>query len=186
MRKIADVADKYQTAALKVTSAARIAIVGLKEEDIDNAWRDLDMPTGAAVGMCVRSIKACPGNTLCRLGQQDTITMGKELDQRYHGLQLPGKMKMGVSGCPNQCAETSVKDLGLIGKAKGWTLVVGGNAASKPRLAETLTENLTNEEALAMCERIVKYFQENAKKGERMGRFMDRTGFDNLKKIALA
>ncbi|HIJ79442.1 MAG: NAD(P)/FAD-dependent oxidoreductase [Desulfobulbaceae bacterium] len=186
LRKIADVADKYNTAALKITSAARIAIVGLKEEDIDSAWQDLGIPPGAAVGMCVRSIKACPGNTLCRLGQQDALTMGKEMDERYHGLQLPGKLKMGVSGCPNQCAETGVKDLGLIGKAKGWTLVVGGNSASKPRLAEILAENLSDEEALAMSERIINYFKDNAKTGERMGRFMDRIGFDNLKKAALA
>ena len=186
LRKIADVADKYQTTALKVTSAARIAIVGLKEEDIDNAWQDLGIKPGAAVGMCVRSIKACPGNTLCRLGQQDALAMGKELDDRYHGLEIPGKMKMGVSGCPNQCAESSVKDLGLIGKAKGWTLMVGGNAASRPRLAEPLTENLSSEEALAICDRIITYFKDNAKKGERMGRFMDRMGFDNLKKAALA
>lgn len=186
LRKIADVADKYKTAALKITSAARIAIVGLKEEDIDNAWRDLDIAPGAAVGLCVRSIKACPGNTLCRLGQQDALTMGTELDTRYHGLELPGKMKMGVSGCPNQCAETSVKDLGLVGKAKGWTILVGGNAASKARIGVTLCEDLSSEEALATCDRIISYFKENSKKGERMGRFMDRVGFETLKAEVLS
>ena len=186
LRKIADVADKYKTAALKITSAARIAIVGLKEEDIDNAWRDLDMAPGAAVGLCVRSIKACPGNTLCRLGQQDALAMGTELDTRYHGLELPGKMKMGVSGCLNQCAETSVKDLGLVGKAKGWTILIGGNAASKARIGVTLCEDLSSEEALATCDRIVTYFKENGKKGERMGRFMDRVGFETLKAEVLS
>lgn len=186
LRKIADVAEKYQTAALKITSAARIAMVGLKEEDIDSAWQELGMPPGAAIGLCVRSIKACPGNTLCRLGQQDALTMGMELDKRYHGLELPGKMKMGVSGCPNQCAESSVKDLGLFGKAKGWTIMVGGNAASKARIGETLCEGLSNEEALATCERIISYFKEHGKKGERIGRFMDRIGFEAFKAAVLA
>jgi NAD(P)H-nitrite reductase large subunit len=94
LRKIADVAEKYQSAAIKVTSAARIAIVGLKEEEIDQAWRDLDMTPGAAVGLCVRSIKTCPGNTLCRLGQQNSMGLAGELDRRYHGYELPGKVKM--------------------------------------------------------------------------------------------
>jgi len=185
LRKIADVAEKYKTAALKVTSAARIAIVGLKEEDIDQAWKDLDMNPGAAVGLCVRSIKACPGNTLCRLGQQDALGMGTELDKRYHGLELPGKMKMGASGCPNQCAETSVKDLGVVGKAKGWTILVGGNAASRARIAEILAEDLSTDETLAVCDRVVNYFKDNGKKGERMGRFIDRIGFDTFKAAVL-
>lgn len=185
LRKIADVADKYKPAALKLTSAARIAIVGLKEEDIDSAWQDLDMSPGAAVGLCVRSVKACPGNALCRLGQQDALAVGKVFDEKYHGLQLPGKVKMGVSGCPNQCAESTVKDIGLIGKAKGWTVMVGGNAASRPRLAEVLAEDMSTEDAMATVDNIFKYFQENGKKGERIGRFMDRVGFDTFKQAVL-
>lgn len=186
LRNIAAVAEKYNPAALKVTSAARIAIVGLKEEDIDNVWKDLDMQPGAAVGLCVRSIKCCPGNTLCRLGQQNSLELGTELDKRYHGYELPGKFKMGVSGCPNQCGESSIKDLGFVGKAKGWTILVGGNAASRPRLAEKLTENVSTEEALKISDNIMNYFNENGKKGERLGRFMDRIGFETFQSAVLS
>ncbi len=178
LRSIADVAEKYNAKALKITSATRIAIVGLREEDIDKAWQDLGMDPGAAVGLCVRSIKACPGSTLCRLGQQDALGLGAELDTLYHGYKLPSKFKIGVAGCPNQCAEPSVKDLGFIGKAKGWTVVVGGNAASRPRLAEPVAEGLTSGQALEVAAKIVRYYEENGKKGERLGRFMDRIGFD--------
>ncbi len=181
LRKIADVADKYQCAAIKVTSAARIAIVGLKEDEIDQAWSDLGMSPGAAVGLCVRSIKTCPGNALCRLGQQDSMGLAGELDKTYHGRQLPGKLKMGVSGCPNQCGESSVKDIGFVGKAKGWTIVVGGNAASRPRLAETLVENVDDDKAREITAAIVDYFAREGKKGERIGRFMDRVGFTTFK-----
>ncbi|MFP4284787.1 MAG: NAD(P)/FAD-dependent oxidoreductase, partial [Desulfovermiculus sp.] len=120
LRKLADVADTYGCAALKITSAARICLVGLKEEDVDNAWRDLGLAPGAAVGVCVRSVKACPGTTFCRLGLQDSLGVGMQLDEKYHGMELPGKMKMGVSGCPNQCAETCIKDIALVGKKNGW------------------------------------------------------------------
>lgn len=185
LRKIADVAEKYNNATLKITSAARIAIVGLKETDIDKAWQDLGMKPGAAIGLCVRSIKACPGNAFCRLGQQDALAMGMELDTHYHGLELPGKMKIGVSGCPNQCAESALKDIGLFGKAKGWTILAGGNAASRPRIGVILCEGLSNEDALTVCARIITYFKENGKKSERMGRFIDRIGFETFKATVL-
>jgi NAD(P)H-nitrite reductase large subunit len=109
LRKIADVADKYNVAALKVTSASRIALVGIKEEDVDGVWQDLKMAPGAAVGLCVRSIKACPGTTFCKRGQQDSLGIGMLLDEKYHGMELPGKFKIGISGCGNQCASDAAR-----------------------------------------------------------------------------
>jgi NAD(P)H-nitrite reductase large subunit len=185
LRKIADVADKYNVAAMKITSAARIAMVGFKEEDIDAAWRDLGMDPGHAIGLCVRSIKACPGTTLCRLGKQDALGLGQELDRRYHGYQLPNKCKIGVSGCINNCAETPVKDIGFVGKTKGWTLMVGGNAASRPQFARELIADLTAEQALAITDRIIRLFAQEGKKGERLGRYIDRIGFDTFKEQVL-
>ncbi|MCR3883538.1 MAG: NAD(P)/FAD-dependent oxidoreductase, partial [Methanothrix sp.] len=138
LKKIAEVAEKYNAAALKITSAQRIAIVGLKPEDLDFAWADLGMKPGAAIGLCVRSVKICPGTTFCKRGLQDSVGVGLKLDELYHGMDMPSKFKMGVSGCPNSCAEPAVKDLGLMGTAKGWTVLVGGNAARKPRLGVVL------------------------------------------------
>lgn len=185
LRKIADVADKYNLPAMKITSAARIAMVGFKKEDIDQAWRDLGIDPGHAVGLCVRSIKACPGTTLCRLGKQDSLHLGKELDDRYHGYKLPNKCKIGVSGCINNCAETPVKDIGFVGKPKGWTVMVGGNAASRPQLARDLIEGLNEDEALAVTDRIIKFYGAEGKKGERLGRFIDRIGFEVFKEKVL-
>ncbi len=185
LRKVADVAEKYGVAAMKLTSADRIALVGLKEEDIDKVWEELGVNPGAAVGACVRSIKVCPGTTFCRLGQQDAIGLGAELDKRYHGYQLPAKFKIGVSGCINQCAETCIKDLGFVGKPKGWTVMVGGCGGAKPMLAQVLTENLSDEEALEIADKIVKYYEANAKKGDRLGRLIQRVGFEEFKKAIL-
>ncbi len=96
--RIADVAEKYNAQAIKITGATRIAIVGLSEEHIDQVWDDLQLDKGAAVGLCVRSIRACPGTTFCKIGRQDALGMGMELDRCYHGRELPGKFKMAV--CP--------------------------------------------------------------------------------------
>ncbi len=181
LRKLADAAEKYNAQALKITGAARIAIVGIKEEDIDSAWEDLGMKPGAAVGLCVRSVRACPGTTFCKIGQQDSLGMGMKLDEIYHGLQLPGKFKMAVSGCHLNCAEGWVRDVGLYGKPKGWTLTIGGNVGASPRIGQELLIDQDDEQVLAAIEKVVEYYKENAKKGERLGKMIDRIGFDTVK-----
>jgi len=181
LRKLADTAEKYGAAALKVTSAQRIAMVGLNEDDIDSVWADLGVAPGAAVGLCVRSVKACPGTTFCKRGQQDSLGVGMQLDEKYHGMELPGKLKMGVSGCINQCAETAIKDIGLLGKPKGWTVLVGGCGGARPRLSEVFAENLATEEALELVDKLVVYFRDNANKHERFGRMIDRVGIEAVR-----
>ena len=127
LRTLADVADKYGADALKITSAQRIAVIGLAEEDLDAAWNELGEKPGHAIGLCVRSVKVCPGTSYCKRGRQDSVGAGLELDRRYHGHTLPWKFKMGVSGCPIDCAEVCIKDVGLVGTPKGWNVMVGGN-----------------------------------------------------------
>ncbi|MDA8234553.1 MAG: DUF1858 domain-containing protein [Clostridia bacterium] len=181
LRKIADVAEKYGAATLKLTSAQRIAIVGLQRDDVEKAWADLGMPPGHAVGMCVRSVKFCPGTTFCKRGQQDAVGLGMELDKLYHGLQLPSKMKMAVSGCANNCAEPAVRDIGLMGTSKGFHVMVGGNAGVRPRLGDVIAEHQDVPQALALVERIVNFYKENAKPNERLGVLIDRIGLDAMK-----
>jgi NAD(P)H-nitrite reductase large subunit len=178
LRKIADVAEKYEAKALKLTGATRITIVGLKEEDIDSAWQDLELDKGAAVGMCIRSVRACPGTTFCRLAKQDALGVAMELDKQYHAMELPGKFKMAVSGCRLSCSESWVRDLGLIGEADGWTIVIGGNVGMKPRIAQKVADGLNTEQVMDACKSIIEYYKENAKKGERLGKMIERIGLE--------
>lgn len=180
LRKIADISEKYNHAALKVTSAARIAIVGLREDDIENVWKDLGMDPGAAVGLCVRSVKACPGTTFCKRGLLDSLGMGLKLDAKYHGMEVAGKLKMGVSGCPNQCAETCIKDIGLVGLKNGWKVFVGGNGGGKPRLSQEIAKDLSDEDALSLIDRIIVYYNANAKPRQRLGAMLDKIGMDEF------
>ncbi len=181
LRKIADVAEKYNAQAIKITGATRIAIVGLKEKDIDDVWADLGLDKGAAVGLCVRSIRACPGNTFCKLGKQDALGIGMKLDKKYHGFELPGKFKMAVSGCRLSCAESWVRDVGLIGQKDGWALTIGGNVGATPRIGKKLTEGLDDKAVLDAIDKVVTYYQENAKKGERLGKMIERLGIEDFK-----
>ena len=184
LRNLADIAEKYNAAALKITSAARIAIVGVKEEDIDNIWQDIGMSPGHAVGLCVRSVKTCPGTAFCRLAKPDSLKIGMKLDDIYHGMNLPSKMKMAVSGCKIQCAENCIKDLSLYGTDKGWTVQVGGMGSFKPRLADILAEDLSSEAAEEAISKVVTYYKENSKR-QRIGRIVDNMGIDAFKEAAL-
>ncbi|MDN5310025.1 MAG: hypothetical protein PWP14_1419 [Methanolobus sp.] len=181
LRKIADVAEKYNAATLKVTSSQRVAIVGLKEEDLDKAWEDLGIKPGAAIGLCVRSIKICPGTTFCKRGQQDAVGLGLKLDEKYHGMPLPSKFKMAVSGCANSCSEPAIKDIGVMGTPKGYTVMVGGNAAIRPRLADVIADELTEDEVLQLVDKIISFCKTNGSK-HRLGRVIDEMGLDNFKK----
>ena len=180
LRKIADVAEKYGAAALKMTSAQRIAIVGLKEEDLDNVWADLGMNPGAAIGLCVRSIKFCPGTTFCKQGKQDAVGLGLKLDEKYHGMPMPSKLKMAVCGCPNSCAEPSIKDIGIMGTPKGYTLMVGGSAAAAPRLAEVVAKEFSEEEVLEAVDKIFNLYKSSGTK-KRLGKYIEEIGLENFK-----
>ncbi|OPX87347.1 MAG: Nitrite reductase (NAD(P)H) [Pelotomaculum sp. PtaB.Bin104] len=181
LRKIADVAEKYNAQALKLTSAQRLAIVGLREENLEDVWRDLEMKPSHAIGLCVRSIKFCPGTTFCKRGQQDSVSLGLKLDERYHGFELPGKFKMGISGCANSCGENHFRDVGLMGTPKGFKLMVGGNGGVTPRIAQTIYEGLDEEQVLEKVDKIIRVYAEGAKKHERLGKFIERIGLEEFK-----
>lgn len=185
LRKIADIAEKYEAKALKLTSAQRIAIVGIDPEKIEAAWEDLGMDKGAAIGLCVRSVKICPATHFCKRAQQDAVTLGLVLDKKYHGMTLPSKFKMAVSGCMNSCSEPAVKDIGVIGTPKGYNLLIGGNAGIKPRLGDLLAKDLTTEQVMELIDKIIAYYRENARNYERMGMMIDRLSLEKVKKDIL-
>jgi NAD(P)H-nitrite reductase large subunit len=186
LRKIAEVAERHGAQALKLTSAQRIAIVGLPEEKLDEIWSELGEKPGAAIGLCVRSVKICPGTTFCKRGQQDSVDVGLKMDAKYHGMELPWKFKMGVSGCANDCGEVCIKDIGLIGTPKGWNVMVGGNGGSQPRLGIKLVEHVpTDEEALAIVDHIVEWFRAKDRRC-RLGKFVEEMGAEAFREEVLS
>lgn len=180
LRKIADVADKYGL-TLKLTSAQRIALFGIREEDLDAIWTELAEEKGAAIGLCVRSIQICPGTTNCKRAVQDSISLGLKLDAIYHGMNLPNKMKMGVAGCVLSCATVAIKDIGVMGTLKGWKILVGGNAGAHPRLGDLLMEVAADEEeVLSVVDRIVTWYR-NSGREVRLGKIIQELGIDTFR-----
>lgn len=185
LRKICDVADKYRVEAIKITSAQRIALIGIREEDLDDIWTDLAVTPGAAIGLCVRSVKICTGTTYCKRGVQDSVSLGLKLDSIYHAMELPNKMKMGVSGCMLSCAESALKDIGIMGTSKGWRIMVGGNAGARPRIGDLLVDNVPTDEAvLEIVAKVIDYYK-NASNQNRIGRIIEEMGIERFRAEAL-
>lgn len=184
MQKYVDVTKKYG-GTMKLTSAQRIMITGLKAEEIESIWHELGMTPALGFANCVRSVKICPGNAFCKRGKQDSIKLGLELDRRYIKKEMPSRIKMGVSACPNSCGESVVKDVGVIGTDTGWDVYVGGSAGSHPRLADKLIESLDYDDTLRLVDIIMRYYQRHADI-ERIGQFIDRIGFEKFKTDILA
>lgn len=185
LEAIARVGRKFEIPIIKITSGQRIALVGLEKEQVDQVWDDLKMDIGPAVGLCVHYVQACPGTSVCKFGVRDSLGLGLELEEMFVGAELPAKLKVGVSGCPMCCAESYVRDVGLIGKPKGWTMVVGGNASGKPRIADEVAESLTREEAVELVRRFLDYYRENGGKRMRSARMLQKVGIDAVKAAIL-
>jgi NAD(P)H-nitrite reductase large subunit len=182
LESINNVVKKYRIPVIKITSGHRLALVGIKKDDIDSVWKDLKMDIGRAVELCFHYVQACPGTDFCRYGVQDSIGLGMDLERRFYDMNFPAKLKIGVSGCPFACGESYVRDIGIVGKKKGWTLIFGGNSGRKPRIGDVLAEDLETDALLKMIEKLLIYYRENAKKRERTAQFADRTDIDEIKK----
>ena len=182
LRRIAEVAEKYEVPMVKVTGSQRLDLLGVKKADLPKIWEELGMPSGQAYTKGVRMVKTCVGSTFCRFGTQDSISAGVELEHRLENLFTPHKFKMGVVGCPRNCAEATVKDLGMIGQEGSWQIVVGGAAGKSVRKADLLITVETTEEALQVCDLFFQYYRENANYLERSYDFVERLGIEKVRK----
>jgi nitrite reductase (NADH) large subunit len=182
LRRIADVADKYKVRMVKITGSQRIDLLGVQKEDLPKIWADLGMPSGQAYTKGVRMVKTCVGTDFCRFGVQDSTSAGIEMERRFENLFTPHKVKMGAVGCPRNCAEATVKDIGLIGQEGSWQVVVGGAAGKKVRKADVLITVETTEEALSAAALFFQYYREGANYLERTYDFVERIGIEKVRK----
>lgn len=182
LRRIADAADKYNVRMVKVTGSQRIDLLGVKKADLPAMWADLGMPSGQAYTKGVRMVKTCVGTEFCRFGVQDSTAAGIELERRLENLFTPHKVKMGVVGCPRNCAEATVKDIGMIGQEGSWQVVVGGGAGKHVRKADLLITVETTEQALEASAIFFQYYREQAHYLERTYDFVERVGIEKVRR----
>jgi len=181
LRRIADVADKYAIPMVKVTGGQRIDLLGVKKEDLPKVWADLDMPSGHAYGKSLRTVKTCVGSEFCRFGTQDSTSMGIALEKDLFGMWSPHKVKLAVSGCPRNCAESGIKDIGIIAVDSGWELYVGGNGGIKTEVAQFFVKVKASDEVLEYSGAFLQLYREEAFYLERTAHYLARVGLEHAK-----
>lgn len=183
--KIAQVAEKYNVPLVKVTGSQRIGLYGVNKEDLPDIWEELDMTSASAYAKAVRSVKTCVGAAFCRFGTQDSMGLGIKLEERFEYIDTPHKFKMGVSACPRSCAESGVKDFGVIGVENGFQIYIGGNGGTEVKEAQLLTTVETEQEVIDICGAMLQYYRKTGEYAERTAPWIERLGFDHVKAILL-
>ena len=180
LMRIAAVAKKYDVPTVKITGGQRIDLLGVRKEALPHLWADLDLPSGFAYGKAVRTVKTCVGSTWCRYGTRDALNVGIRIERHFENLWTPAKVKMAVNGCPRNCAESLIKDVGLIAVDTAWQIHVGGNGGVHVRKAELLATVETDDEAIEVIGAFLQHYREEATYGERTSVWCERVGVEAL------
>ena len=184
LRAIADAAEKYKVPTVKVTGGQRIDLLGVKKEDLPAMWADFaqaGMVSGHAYGKSLRTVKTCVGAEHCRFGTQLAMDMGVKLEKMLFDMYAPHKVKLAVSGCPRNCAEAGIKDVGVIGVDSGYELYVGGNGGIKTEVAQYLCKVGSDEEVMEYAGAFLQLYREEGWYLERTVHWLDRVGLDYVK-----
>jgi len=186
LRRIADVADKYHVPLVKLTGGQRIDLLGVKKEDLPKMWKDLDMPSGYAYAKRYRTCKSCVGTEFCRFGVGDSTSLAIKIENYLQGVDAPGKLKLATAGCPRNCSEAMVKDVGAVAVEGGkWEIYVGGAAGAHVRKGDILCIVDSHEDVIKYTARFIQYYRENAKYLERTYAFVPRIGIDKIRQIVV-
>ncbi len=186
LHKIAEVAEKYDVPMVKITGGQRIDLLGIKKEDLPKVWKDLGMPSGHAYAKTFRTCKTCVGTDFCRYGLGDSTALGIKIEERFQGLESPAKLKLATAGCPRNCSEAMVKDVGAVAIEGGrWEIYVGGAAGAHVRKGDLLCTLNSHDEVLQMMGRFMQYYRENAKYLERTYGFVERIGIEKIRSVVV-
>lgn len=182
LEKLLRVLKKYDIPLMKFTTAQRFAIAGHSPDIVNEIWREFGLEGGPTKPVGIHYIQACPGVRWCKYGRQDSLALGKKVEEAILTMPLPGKTKVGISGCPMNCCESYVRDIGIFGMKKGWTLVFGGNGGGCPRIGDIVGEGLSDDDVVDLASQCLKFYSEHARKLERTARLMRRVPIENLQK----
>ena len=184
LRRIAEVAEKYKVPMVKITGGQRIDLLGIRKEDLPGIWQDLGMPSGHAYTKAFRTCKSCVGTDFCRYGLGDSIALAQKIERRFQGVESPHKMKLATAGCPRNCSEAYVKDLGAVAIEGGlWEIYLGGAAGGSVRKGDLLCTVPSHDDVLKYMGRFMEYYREHGKYLERSYHFVERIGIETLRRI---
>jgi nitrite reductase (NADH) large subunit len=184
LRAIADVADKFKIPTVKVTGGQRIDLLGVRKEDLPAVWAHLSaagMVSGQAYAKGLRTVKTCVGSEWCRFGTQDSTGLGVKMEKYLCGSWTPAKVKLAVSGCPRNCAEATVKDIGVVCVESGYDLHIAGAAGLHVRATDFLGHVSTEQEVLEYTAAVLQLYRETATYLDRMYKWVEKLGLEKIR-----
>ncbi len=185
LERIVEVAKRFGIKDIKLTGGQRIALMGVKKECLPEVWQALGMPSGYAYGKALRTVKTCVGSRWCRFATKPSMELGIRLERELEGIWTPAKLKLGVTGCPRNCAEATIKDTGIVGIEGGWEIYCGGNGGVRTKVAELLTVAKEEDEVEEVVKAFVQFYREDAFYGERTSQWIERIGMETVKSRVL-
>jgi nitrite reductase (NADH) large subunit len=184
--RIGEIAKKYAVPLVKLTGGQRIDLVGLKKHELPRIWSDLQFKAGYAWGKSYRTCKSCIGIEFCRFGLGDSMGFAQRIEGRFRGIDSPAKLKLATAGCPRNCSEAYVKDVGFVAVGEGrWEIYVGGAAGAHIRKGDLLHTAASEDEAMLIGSRFMQFYRENAKWKERTYTFMERIGLERVRAVVV-
>lgn len=178
LERIAHIGRKFSIPMIKLTSGQRFLLIGVQEKDIGSIREELGSLGSGMFLPGVRYVQSCPGSSYCKNGTQDSLALALSISTRYQGVKFPAKLKIGISGCPRCCGESKVRDIGIMGSPKGWTVYFGGNSGNRCRVGDMVASCLHTDKALELVDRLLEWFKAETTEKERTARFMDRIQSD--------
>ncbi|MCU0802783.1 MAG: nitrite reductase large subunit NirB [Rhodobacteraceae bacterium] len=181
LRAIADAAERYHVPMVKVTGGQRIDLLGVQKQDLPAIWADLNaagMVSGHAYAKGLRTVKTCVGTEFCRFGTQDSTGLGIRLEKFLWGSWTPAKVKLGVSGCPRNCAEATCKDIGIVCVDSGYQISVAGAAGMDVRETEALLTVATEDDVIEVVAAFTQLYRENARYLHRIYKWVAKVGLE--------
>ena len=182
MIKLAELAKKHNVGEMMCTTAKKISFYNVAEADVNPLWDDILATFGDRVRNPKGKIIVCPGQGRCKFAMPgfEGHALADEI-VKITQAHNAGKIKVGVATCPRCCSMAQVRGVAVYASAKGWTVAVGGDGGSKPATGTTVASGLSDEEALAVVDKIYTYIEEKKNGNERTNRLIARLGIDDLK-----
>jgi nitrite reductase (NADH) large subunit len=183
LKALADIAVKYKVPTIKVTGGQRIDLLGIAKENLNDMWDDIaaaGMESGYAYGKATRTCKSCVGKEHCLMGTQDSMGLSVKMEDAVWSHFMPHKFKMGVSGCPRNCAEATIKDFGVICTEKGYEIHVAGACGIRTKACLKDRFFATEDEVIQYLKAFTQLYRVEANYLERVMHFEERVGLDYI------
>lgn len=185
LEHLARVLKKYEVEAVKFVAGGQLRLAGLAKERLPDLAGELQALATTRTSGWYTSLQVCPGSESCRHGIRDGQALAQKIDTLELPSPPPGKIKIGIAGCSRCCTEPYVRDIGIVADRRGWKLLFGGNAGSRPRIADLIAEGLRDDEVIELLGRCLTVYLHKARPKMRTARFLETYGIENFRRDVL-